>query len=63
MTTPLHDIFSGVVAQRLGWALVHFLWQGLALALLRPQHFPMSADWIRQQYHWSAIRHGLTTSD
>jgi len=33
MTLP-ESLFSGALVQRLGWALVHFLWQGVAVALL-----------------------------
>lgn len=36
---------------------------GLILALLHPQYFPISASWIRQHYHWSAVKHGLATGD
>lgn len=34
MSTLIHDLFSTALAQRVGWALVHFLWQGAAVALL-----------------------------
>ena len=30
----LHDLLLSVAAQRVGWALVHFLWQGALLAAL-----------------------------
>jgi beta-lactamase regulating signal transducer with metallopeptidase domain len=34
MSALLTDLCSSVPAQRVGWALVHFLWQGAAVALL-----------------------------
>ena len=30
----LTELFAGSVAQRIGWALIHFLWQGAAVGLL-----------------------------
>jgi hypothetical protein len=30
----LTELFSSSVAQRIGWSLVHFLWQGAAVALV-----------------------------
>ena len=30
----LTELFSSSAAQRVGWALVHFLWQGTAVALV-----------------------------
>ncbi|HUO17975.1 MAG TPA: DUF1634 domain-containing protein [Verrucomicrobiae bacterium] len=32
---------------------------GIILALLHPQYFPLSARWVRQQYHAGLIVHGL----
>lgn len=32
---------------------------GLILALRRPQYFPLSARWVRAQYHPSIVWHGL----
>lgn len=32
---------------------------GIILALLHPQYFPLSASWVREQYHPSVIFHGL----
>jgi len=36
MSAPnlIHDVFSSGLAQKVGWALVHFLWQGAAVALM-----------------------------
>jgi beta-lactamase regulating signal transducer with metallopeptidase domain len=34
MIPPITELFSGEAGQRVGWALVHFLWQGAAVALL-----------------------------
>ena len=30
----LTELFSSSAAQRIGWALIHFLWQGAAVALV-----------------------------
>lgn len=32
---------------------------GLVLALLHPHYFPLSADWVRSQYHWRTVASGL----
>ncbi len=34
MNALVNDVFSNSVAQRVGWALIHFVWQGAAVALL-----------------------------
>ncbi len=34
MGTWVAELFSNEVAQRIGWALIHFLWQGLAVTVL-----------------------------
>ena len=36
---------------------------GVVLALLHPVYVPLSAAWIRQQYHWNVFLHGLATAD
>jgi uncharacterized membrane protein len=36
---------------------------GVVLALLHPRFFPLAAEWIKQQYHWETVRHGLVTGD
>lgn len=36
---------------------------GLVLALLHPRHFPLSAEWVRQQYHWGVVFHGLASGN
>ena len=32
-------------------------------ALLRPEFVPLTPEWIKQQYHWSVIVHGIATFD
>ena len=32
---------------------------GLVLALVHPQYFPLSAQWVRSQYHWRTVAAGL----
>ena len=29
----LHDIFQAAIVQRIGWTLVHFVWQAAAIAI------------------------------
>lgn len=36
---------------------------GLVLAFIHPQYFPLSADWVRSQYHWKAVIHGLASGN
>lgn len=36
---------------------------GLVLALIHPRYFPLTTDWVRQQYNWSAIRYGFLSGD
>jgi uncharacterized membrane protein len=36
---------------------------GLILALIQPHYFPLSTDWVRQQYEWKVIRRGLASGD
>lgn len=36
---------------------------GVVLALLHPAYVPLSADWVRQQYHWRIFIHGIATAD
>ena len=51
------DVYRMLVA---GMIVTNILFViGLVLALLHPQYFPLSARWVRQQYHWSALVHGL----
>lgn len=32
-------------------------------ALLRPEFVPLSPQWIKEHYHWSAIVHGIVSFD
>jgi uncharacterized membrane protein len=36
---------------------------GLVLALLHPRFFALTEEWIKQQYHWEIVRHGLVAGD
>ncbi len=36
---------------------------GVILALLHPEYVPLSAAWVRQQYHWHVFIHGLATAN
>jgi uncharacterized membrane protein len=66
---PGHEVEANVYADvyRLllaGMILSSILFAvGLVLALLHPRYFPLSAEWVRQQYHWSVIAHGLASGN
>lgn len=32
-------------------------------ALLRPQFYPLTAEWVKQQYRWPVIVHGVRSFD
>lgn len=36
---------------------------GVILALLHPEYVPLSAAWVRQQYHWDTFVRGLATAN
>ena len=36
---------------------------GLARALLHPEAYPLTPEWVRSHYHWSAIWQGLKQFD
>lgn len=36
---------------------------GVILALLHPAYVPLSAAWVRQQYHWRTFIHGLASAN
>ncbi|HVA95701.1 MAG TPA: DUF1634 domain-containing protein [Candidatus Dormibacteraeota bacterium] len=55
------DVYRLLIAGMLASTIFFVI--GLILALLHPQSFSLSADWIRHQYQWSVIRHGLATGD
>jgi len=48
-----HILVAGMVVSSILFVI------GIILALLHPQYFPLSADWVRQQYHPSLVIHGL----
>jgi uncharacterized membrane protein len=49
-----HVLVAGMVVSNLLFGV------GLVLALLHPQYFPLSARWVRLQYHPSVVLHELT---
>jgi uncharacterized membrane protein len=49
-----HMLIAGMIVSNLLFVI------GISLALLHPQYFPLSASWVREQYHSRAIAHGLT---
>jgi uncharacterized membrane protein len=36
---------------------------GILLALLHPRYLPLTAEWVKAQYHWPALQHGLATGN
>ncbi|HLK33087.1 MAG TPA: DUF1634 domain-containing protein [Terriglobales bacterium] len=36
---------------------------GIVLAMLHPHYVPMTTAWVRSQYHFSAVLHGLRHAD
>jgi uncharacterized membrane protein len=55
------DVYRLLVAGMI--ASVVFFSIGLILALRHPGQIPLTADWIRRHYHWSAIAHGLASGE
>lgn len=51
------DVYRLLVA---GMVVTNILFViGLAVALLHPQYFPLSSEWVRSQYHWRTVIFGL----
>jgi uncharacterized membrane protein len=48
-----HMLIAGMIVSNVLFVI------GVVLALLHPQTFPLSPDWVREQYHPSVILHGL----
>lgn len=48
-----HMLIAGMVVSNILFVI------GIILALLHPQYLPLSASWVREQYHASLIFHGL----
>lgn len=50
-------LIAGMIASNAFFAVA------LALALLHPQQVPLTSRWVRQQYSWAAIVHGLASGN
>jgi uncharacterized membrane protein len=51
------DVYRLLVA---GMVVTNILFViGLVIALVHPRYFPLSAEWVRSQYHWRTVIHGL----
>jgi uncharacterized membrane protein len=68
-TVPESDVEQNVYAE-VYWLLIIgmivssvLFGIGLVLALLHPQYFPLSAEWVRQHYRWGSVIHGLASGD
>jgi len=46
-------LIAGMVVTNILFAI------GLVLALVHPHYFPLSADWVKSQYHWRTAIMGL----
>jgi uncharacterized membrane protein len=55
------DVYRLLIAGMIGSTV--FFVVGLILALLHPHYFPLTTAWVRQQYRWNTIRHGLASGD
>ena len=36
---------------------------GLLLALFHPSYVPLTAEWVKAQYQWATLKHGLATGN
>ncbi len=52
-----HMLVAGMIASNVLFAI------GIVLALLHPRYFPLSASWVREQYHGRVVIHGLLHGD
>jgi uncharacterized membrane protein len=59
------NVYADVYRVLLGGMIVSTLLfaVGVILALLHPAYVPLSAAWVRQQYHWQTFLHGLATAN
>jgi uncharacterized membrane protein len=55
------NVYAGVYYMLIaGMILSNILFViGIVLALIHPQYFPLTASWVRSQYHASLVFHGL----
>jgi uncharacterized membrane protein len=48
-----HMLIAGMIVSNILFVI------GIVLALIHPQYFPLTASWVRSQYHASLILHGI----
>jgi uncharacterized membrane protein len=48
-----HMLIAGMIVSNVLFVI------GIVLALIHPQYFPLSARWVREQYHTRLVFHGL----
>ncbi len=59
------NVYAGVYKVLLAGMLLStalFL-AAIVKALLRPQSYPLTPEWVRQQYRWPVIVHGIRSFD
>ncbi len=63
--TAEQNVYADVYKVLLGGMLVSTALFVIAIvrALLRPEFVPLTPDWIKQYYHWSAIIQGIVSFD
>lgn len=48
-----HMLIAGMILSNILFVI------GIVFALIHPQYFPLTAGWVRSQYHASLVFHGL----
>lgn len=48
-----HMLIAGMILSNILFVI------GIVLALIHPQYFPLTARWVRSQYHASLVLHGI----
>ncbi|HUN87928.1 MAG TPA: DUF1634 domain-containing protein [Terriglobales bacterium] len=63
--TAEENVYADVYRVLLGGMIVSsaLFAVGLVLALLHPEHYPLTPDWVRSHYHLSIIWRGLRAFD
>jgi len=63
---PVEDnVYSGVYHVLLGGMVVSTALYviGLIRGMMLHTYFPLTPEWVKEHYHWAAVRHGLATLD
>jgi uncharacterized membrane protein len=55
------DVYRLLIAGMIASSIMFGI--GIVLALIHPQYFPLSTKWVRSQYGWGIVVHGLASGD